>query len=117
MITVAIVAAIAIFGTLVLEIITITVLRIWGWFRSRGQIREQNKDAIAFTLADRIEKKQYTEVKGVFGKRTQHTQIVQGFYEESTGRLLDARAIASSQRPEQDVIDQHVSNGGLVIYT
>jgi hypothetical protein len=111
-------AIVAFFATaVVLSILVITARRIREWFRSRGHIKESNAKVIAFTLADRIEKELYVEVKGVFSTDSQSTRIVQGFYDPVAERLIEARAIASSQRPEQEVIDTHAAGGGLVIYT
>lgn len=110
-------AAIAFFGPLVVAVIAITIRRIWNWFQNRGQIKTSNANAIAFTLAERIENKQYTEVTGVFGPTPKRNQIVQGFYDTESGRLLEARAIASSEVAEHEVIQQHQAGQGLVIYT
>jgi len=110
-------AAIAFLGPLVVAVVAITIRRIWNWFRTRGQIKASNADAIAFTLADRLENKQYTEVTGVFGATPKRNQIVQGFYGAGTGRLIEARGIASSEAAEQRVIQQHEAGRGLVIYT
>jgi hypothetical protein len=109
--------AISFFGAIAIAAVVITIKRIVGWFRSRGQIKEQNAGILAFTLAERIENKQYAEVTGVFGGSPKKTQIVQGFYDPRSSRLVDARAMASSERPEQRVIDQHDAGHGLVIYT
>jgi len=111
------VLAIAFFGTIALAILIITAKRIREWFRSRGRIKESNAKVIAFTLAERIEANQYVEVKGIFGESPRSTQIVQGFYDPDSGLLLDARAMASSERPEREVIDTHAAGRGLVIYT
>jgi len=109
--------AIALFGLMGSAILTITARRIRDWFRHRGQIKQSNAKIIAFSLAERIEAKQYVEVPGVFGTSAKSTQMVQGFYDPDTGRLVDARALASMERPEQVVIDTHEAGRGLVIYT
>jgi hypothetical protein len=109
-------AAITFFGTIAIAAIAITIRRIVSWFRNREQIKAGNAGAIAFTLADRLENKRYTEVTGVFGGTPKRNQIVQGFYDTRTGRLLDARAIASSEVAEQQVVEQHEAGEGLVIY-
>jgi hypothetical protein len=110
-------AAIAFFGSIAIAIIAITIRRIVTWFQNRGQIKASNANAIAFTLAERLENKQYTEVTGVFGATPRRNQIVQGFYDTGTGRLIEARAIASSEAAEQEVVQQHEAGQGLVIYT
>lgn len=110
-------AAFAFFGTIAIAAIAITIRRIVSWFRSRGQIKASNADAIAFSLADRLENKKYTEVTGVFSGTPKRNQVVQGFYDTRTGRLLEARAIASSEAAEREVVDQHEAGDGLVIYT
>jgi len=110
-------AAIAFFGTLAVAAIAVTIRRIVTWFRDRGKIKASNANAIAFTLADRLENKQYTEVTGVFGGVPKRNQVVQGFYDTNTGRLIEARAIASSEAAEPEVVEQHEAGQGLVIYT
>jgi hypothetical protein len=110
-------AAITFFGAIAIAAIAITIQRIVGWFRDRGRIKASNADAIAFTLAERIENKKYTEVTGVFGPTPKRNQIVQGFFDTRTGRLLDARALASSETADNEVIERHATGNGLVIYT
>ena len=109
--------AIAFFGSIALAVLIITAKRIRNWFRSRGQIKQSNARIIAFSLAERIEKIQYVEVTGVFGTAAKSTQIVQGFYDPESDRLVDAPALASSERPDQEVIDTHGAGRGLVVYT
>jgi hypothetical protein len=114
---VTIAAAIAFFGTIVVALITITVKRVFQWFQARGRIRAENSQAIAFTLADRINNKQYVEVSGVFNNRPEKTRIVQGFYDLERNTVIDARALASSSVPDEDIVAQHAQGDGLVIYT
>jgi hypothetical protein len=110
-------AAIAFFGTIVVAIITITIKRVFQWFQARGRIKAENSQAIAFTLADRINNKQYVEVSGVFNHRPERTRIVQGFYDMQRNRIIDARALASSSMPDEEIIAQHDQGAGLVVYT
>lgn len=110
-------AAIAFFGSIAIAAIAITIRRIVSWFRDRGKIKASNANAIAFTLAERLENKQYTEVPGVFSAAPKRNQIVQGFFDMNTNRLLDARALASSEVAEREVIEQHEAGRGLVVYT
>jgi len=114
---VTIAAAIAFFGTIVVALITITVKRVFQWFQARGRIKAENSQAIAFTLADRINNKQYVEVSGVFNNRPEKTRIVQGFYDLERNTVIDARALASSSVPDEEIVAQHAQGDGLVIYT
>jgi hypothetical protein len=111
-------AAILAFGYIAVVIIAITVEIITEWFRARGKIKAENTDAIAFTLASRIKNKEYTKVTGVFDKTpvTASTRIVQGLFDQRTGRVLDARALASSREPSAQVVNNHTAGRGLVIY-
>lgn len=109
--------AIAFFGAIAVAIAAVTAKRIRDWFRSRGQIKASNAKAIAFTLANLIEERKYAEVTGVFGDTPKRTQIVQGFYDPDSGRLLDARALASNETTDQEVVERHEAGHGLVIYT
>jgi hypothetical protein len=110
-------AAITFFGGLAVALIVITIKRIVQWFQARGKIKAENTRRIAFTLAERINNKQYVEVAGVFDKNHESTRIVQGFYDPDTDEIVDARALASNSRPEQTVVDQHDEGDGLVVYT
>ena len=110
-------AAITFFGGIAIALIVITVKRIVQWFKARGQIKAENTKRIAFTLAERINNKQYVEVAGVFDNNHQSTRMVQGFYDPDTDEIVDARALASNSRPDQTVIDQHDEGHGLVVYT
>jgi hypothetical protein len=114
---VTIAAAIAFFGSLVVVVLAITVKRIFQWFRAKGRIKTESGNAIAFTLADRINNKQYAEVHGVFDGRPENTRIVQGFFDVERGEIIDARALASSMPPDQEIIDQHDEGAGLVVYS
>ncbi|MEU6254826.1 hypothetical protein [Streptomyces sp. NPDC047043] len=114
-----IIGAIALFGYIAVAIVAITVEIITKWFRARGQIKASNTNAIAFSLAERIANRDYAKVEGVFGPTTRaaSTRIVQGFFDTGTGRVLDARALASRQQPSPDVVRNHAAGRGLVVYT
>jgi hypothetical protein len=109
--------AITFFGGLALAIIAITVKRIYQWFQARGKIKAENSRVLAFTLAERINNKKYVEVQGVFSGRSEPTRIVQGFYDTENERIIDARALASSSRPDRQIVEQHDEGDGLVIYS
>ncbi|MFE6164149.1 hypothetical protein ACFQ7F_35120 [Streptomyces sp. NPDC056486] len=115
----AIGAAILAFGHIAVLIVVITMEAISEWFKARGRIKAQNAQAIAFTLADRIKNKQYAEVSGVFGRAQSNasTRIVQGIFDQRTGRILDARALASSREPSAQVVQTHSAGAGLVVYS
>ncbi|MEU8660035.1 hypothetical protein [Actinoplanes philippinensis] len=110
-------AAIAFFGAIVVAVVAITVDKIVTWFRSRGRIKAENSSVIAFSLAERIKEKKYVEVGGVFNNRPTNTRIVQGFYDMDTETIVDARAMASSQAPDEEIVRQHDEGDGLVVYT
>lgn len=110
-------AAIAFFGSIAVAIITITVKRVFQWFQARGRIKAENSQAIAFTLADRINNKQYVEVSGVFNNRPEKTRIIQGFYDKQLNTIIDARALASSSMPDEEIVARHEQGAGLVVYT
>ncbi|MEU5316700.1 hypothetical protein AB0G67_08230 [Streptomyces sp. NPDC021056] len=111
-------AAILAFGYIAVVVIAITVDIITEWFRARGRIKAENTHSIAFTLAERIKNKQYTKVTGVFDKAptTASTRIVQGLFDQRTGKVLDARALASVREPGAGVVRDHAAGSGLVIY-
>lgn len=109
--------AISLIGGIAVAIMAITLKRIFQWFRARGQIKTENNQVIAFTLAERINNKQYVEVQGVFDNKPHNTRIIQGFYDRSADRIVEARALATSDAPDQEIIDRHDDGDGLVIYT
>lgn len=109
--------AITFFGGLAVALIAITAKRIIQWFQARGRIKAENSQVIAFTLADRINNKRYVEVPGVFTNRPEKTRIVQGFYDKQRDRIIDARALASSSAPDEEIVAQHDEGDGLVVYT
>ncbi|MEU6678646.1 hypothetical protein [Streptomyces sp. NPDC046925] len=92
---------------------------ITEWFQARGRIKATNARAIAFSLAERIANKDYAKVGGVFDKTpaTATTRIVQGFFDEGTGRVIEARALASMRQPSAGVVQNHTAGRGLVVYT
>ncbi|MFD9902988.1 hypothetical protein [Streptomyces sp. NPDC059063] len=115
----SLIAAIAFFGYIAVVIVSITVEIITEWFRARGRIKASSSNAIAFSLAERIANKDYAKVSGVFDKTpaSATTRIVQGFFDERTGRVIEARALASARQPDADVVYNHQAGRGLVVYT
>ncbi|MEI5101929.1 hypothetical protein RB200_29670 [Streptomyces sp. PmtG] len=115
----SLIAAIAFFGYVAVVIVSITVEVITEWFRARGRIKAEHSDVIAFSLAERIANRDYVKVGGVFDKTptTASTRIVQGFYDERAGRVIQARALASARQPGADVVRNHTAGRGLVVYT
>ncbi|MCF2528660.1 hypothetical protein [Yinghuangia soli] len=103
-------------GYIVVIVITITWEVITEWFHARGRIKAENASAIAFTLADRIANQDYVRVGGVFDNSSAPTRMVQGFYDERTGEVLDARPMESARTPDQVVVERHEAGNGLVIY-
>jgi hypothetical protein len=98
--------------------IAITGKSIIDWFRARARIITSYRRAVAFTVAERINGKKYIEVPGVFGGQTATTRIVQGFYDLEDSKIIEARAIESSVKvQDEEVISAHEAGGGLVIYS
>ncbi|MEU2561413.1 hypothetical protein ABZ626_19060 [Streptomyces longispororuber] len=115
----SLIAAIAFFGYIAVVIVSITVDIITEWFRARGRIKAENSDAIAFSLAERIANKDYAKVGGVFDKTpaAATTRVVQGFFDQRTGRVVEARALASTRQPGPEVVRHHAAGRGLVVYS
>jgi hypothetical protein len=113
---ITLIAAIIAYAPTIILLILITFDAIAEWFAARGQIKGVDQDVIAFTLAERIANRQYATVSGVFSG-TANTQMVQGFYNQRTGRVVDGRALSSSRRPDESVVNNHAAGNGLVIYT
>ncbi|GHV85527.1 hypothetical protein AGMMS50230_11350 [Spirochaetia bacterium] len=84
-------------------VIVIAVLnwdRIIEWFRSRQNLKQSDKDNIAFTLKEKWESGQYGTVQGIFNTRT--------------GELLDAEK-THAKSVDEKVAEIH-SKEELVLY-
>ncbi|MGD1225645.1 MULTISPECIES: hypothetical protein [Streptomyces] len=114
----SIAAAVALFGYIAVVIVAITIEIVTEWFQARGRIKAENSHAIAFTLAERIANQDYVKVGGVFNKTSAaaSTRVVQGFFDPASGRLLDARALASTRQPSRQIVQNHAAGRGLVVY-
>lgn len=112
------VTLIALAGTaLVAVTIAITWDGILRWFRSRSRIMRSYSQAVAFTIAERINGKEYTEIPGVIGRSADPTVIVQGIYDPDDGRVVDARMMRPAEPvTDKQVIAAHDKGKGLVIY-
>jgi hypothetical protein len=98
--------------------IIITMKTITDWFRARTRIMAAYRRPVAFTIAESINGKKYTEVAGVFGGETARTRIVQGIYDTENSTVLESRILTSSADvKDQEVISAHEASGGMVIYT
>ena len=73
-IIVTILAAVALLAVVVVAIIYYD--DIIEWFRTRNDIKEADKDNIAFTIREKIETGDYKVVQGIFNKRT--NDLVEG---------------------------------------
>ncbi len=114
---VTIALALTFFGAIVVAVTVVTIMKIVDWFRSRGRIKTEHAQSLAFTLAVRIKDKKYVEVNGVFDGKPTNTQIIQGFYDPVEDKIVDARAMASDKPPaDNDIARLHDEGDGLVIY-
>lgn len=59
-----------------IRLVILTIKFVVDWFRKRNQIKQADKDNIAFTLQDKIGSGEYKTVQGVFNTRT--NEIVEG---------------------------------------
>ena len=83
----------------------ITVTRLtWNfivnWFRNQTQLKNSDKDNIAFTIQEKMRNQQYKTVQGIFNKRT--------------NEVVDAQELSSDKVDEQ-IKELHRDNE-LVIY-
>ena len=90
----------AIIGLTVVILAIIYYDEIIRWFQSRNDIKEADKDNIAFTIKKRLETGDYKVVQGIFNKRTED--------------LVDGHAMQSETLDEE--LEQVHSGHELVIY-
>ena len=96
--------------------VSITISTIVDWFHNRSALKEENKQLVAFTLADRLNGKQYAEVSGVFGQSTTPNRVIQGLYDKGSNKIVDARKVLG-RKVDDDVVAQHQKGAGLVVYS
>ena len=101
------------FGVVAVVFIAVTLDELYSWFKNRNAVKANNKEIVAFTLAQRINGKQYLEVPGVF-LGSHRTQIVQGFYNEKTRKVIEGRLLKSNKTTEPEVVEMH--KNALVVY-
>jgi hypothetical protein len=102
-------------GVVAVVFVAVTLNELYSWFKDRSAIKAGNKDIVAFTLAQRIDGKEYVEVPGVFSG-SHRTQIVQGFYDEKTKKVLEGRVMKSNKATEPTVAEMHKNGAGVVVY-
>jgi hypothetical protein len=66
------------------------MLGIIQWFKARKRIDAERSEAVAFTIAERIDSKKYVEVSDAFDQAEHGTSIVQGFYDSKTEKIMEA---------------------------
>jgi hypothetical protein len=99
----------------VVAIAALTLAGLAEWFQQREGLLEKNKDALAFTIGEMINNKKYVEIPGLFGNRTGSNRIIQGIYDQKSGKILDMRGIVTdSVAPE--IVRAHAQEN-LAIYT
>ncbi len=107
----------AVAAFIVAAVIVLSLANIVEWFQSRSKIKVDNRDAIAFTLAERLNNKQYGLVTGIFDGTPRNSQLVQGFYDVRANKIIEARKISTSEPVDEEVTRLHDDVGGLVLYT
>ncbi|MER7008075.1 hypothetical protein ABT297_34205 [Dactylosporangium sp. NPDC000555] len=114
----AIIWALHHYGVILISVLVIvlTMEALTEWFRQRGHIKAADEKIIAFTIAERVANQQYAVIPGVFDGKPRNTRIVQGFYNQATKQVIDARAIASSRSPSREIIESHAAGAGMVVY-
>lgn len=101
-------------GVVAIVFVAVTLDELYSWFKNRNAVKANNKEIVAFTLAQRINGKQYVVVPGVFSG-SHRTQIVQGLYNEKTNELLEARMLKSNKTTEPAVVEMH--RNGLAVFS
>lgn len=84
-----IMAAVLAISTAVVFIAYLTYNLIVNWFRNRFDIKEQDKDNIAFTIKENLESGNYKIVQGVFNTRTEEIVDSQVIETEELDNELD----------------------------
>lgn len=84
----------------IIKLLILTYNSIIDWFRKRENIKNSDKDNIAFTIQEKMKNKQYKTVQGIFNKRT--------------NEVVDAQEIHSNQVDDQ--INKNHRDNELVIY-
>jgi len=85
-----------------LAVIIIAILnwdRIIDWFQGRTELKQSDKDNIAFTLQQKLKNGKYKTIEGIFNKRT--NKLPDGVVYES--KEIDEK-LAEAHRKEELVI-------------
>ncbi|VVJ24865.1 Uncharacterised protein [Amycolatopsis camponoti] len=104
-------------GPIVVALVVLTIGKIIDWFTARRRIPQTNRDVIGVVLAKRLNDKDYVEVPGVFSRNRSSTQLVQAFYDQRSGTVLDARAISSSRTSDRELIRKTAEGDGMIVFT
>jgi hypothetical protein len=103
--------------TVFIQILALTLEKLVNWFRSKRRITDSNKDAIGVVLAQRLNDRDYVTVPGVFGNRSAKTQLVQAIYDTASQKIVDARAVTSTQVKDTQIADQVRAGNGMLVFT
>jgi hypothetical protein len=109
-------AVFAYIGVAAVVFVAVTLNELYSWFRNRGAIKAKNQEVVAFTLAQRINSKNYATVPGVFSG-SHRTQVVQGFYNPMTNKVIEGRVLKSNKATAPEVARMHEGGAGLVVYS
>jgi hypothetical protein len=86
--------SVAVAAAPVLVVFTATFQMLKNWFQSKGELKAHDKDIIAFSIREALEDGAYDVVSGVFGTGE---RIVQGFYDQRTEQVVEARRIRAAK--------------------
>lgn len=109
-------SVIAYFAVAAVVFVAVTLDELYSWFKNRNAIKANNKDIIGFTLAQRINGKDYVTVPGVFSG-SHGTQVVQGLYDQKANKVIEGRLMKSNKITASDVVTMHHDGAGLVLYS
>jgi hypothetical protein len=91
-------------------VITATVNVLKTWFQSKGELKAEDKEVIAFSIRERLATGGYATQTGVFSGGE---KIVQGFYDKRTDQVTAARRIRAARL---DATLQAVHSQPLVVW-
>lgn len=109
-------SVLAYLGVAAVVFVAVTIDELYSWFRNRNAIKTNNKDIIGFTLAQRINGKDYVTVPGVFSG-SHRTQVVQGLYDQKANKVIEGRLMKSNKLTGPEVVTMHRDGSGLVLYS
>ena len=84
----------------VMVVVIVTWAEIIDWFQSRNDIKEKDKENIAFTIKERLKSGDFKIVQGIFNKRTDD--------------IVDGRAMQTKELDKE--LAKHHERNELVIY-